>query len=559
MSYNTNIASDEILEEEPLTTEAEKVTMEDGSPPSELPEDNKKPKEKETADLQLSFGEASLPPEQRISAALVFMEKALAQPGSPHFKEFWEARKLCLDYFKEPISPPVRTYLWGKYCEFSKEARRLKEILDEQTAFAVEQIEIAVKALEDEIINEEEVLSRALPIHFNPVPQFLQNKLDLYVNIQLRLGLYNAHASRINVLRKELIKTDMRIRQKNRFFQRLSLAGDKVFPIRKELIRESSTQFIDDVDAFIAANFPSDTPKGDLYHLREEIKALQSIAKQLSLNTHAFTHTRKRLSDCWDKLKELEKERKKERSQQKAVYKQHQDEIEAEIKSVLEQFNSDQITLDEARKYCEQLNNKMRKTELGRDEVKYLRDALAQLREPIEAKEKTIQQAQAQEEQQRQAQRLEKVHQLRQKLQDAISNETNQTVDELSALSKQLVEEGDNLHLTRNERIQLERFYRELKDKISFAKDQAILSLAEEGKGGANYAALKADLAIITEHRRQIKETLDQLKRLAGLSGLDISKAMELNHQIMLEKERYDKAMLAASDLEKKLRSYKAK
>src|SRR5262249_4301894 len=67
--------------------------------------------------------------EDKLQLAIDFMEASLAQGGTPHFRSFWEARRLCLPLFKENISPVLRSQLWTKYSEFSKEARRLKEIL----------------------------------------------------------------------------------------------------------------------------------------------------------------------------------------------------------------------------------------------------------------------------------------------------------------------------------------------------------------------------------------------------------------------------------------------
>ena len=69
--------------------------------------------------------------------------RSAPQPQSPHFKDFWEARRLCLPLFKENMNPKSRSLLWAEYIEISAEARKLKEILDEQSPFAVEQIELA--------------------------------------------------------------------------------------------------------------------------------------------------------------------------------------------------------------------------------------------------------------------------------------------------------------------------------------------------------------------------------------------------------------------------------
>ena len=250
-------------------------------------------------------------PEGKLQLAIDFMEASLAQGGSPYFRTFWEVRRYCLPLFKENISPLLRALLWGKYSELSKEARRLKEILDEQSSFAVEQIEIAIAALETSISILDSQSTVRLDSKPLTLPVFLKNQQDVYQNLQNQLGELNTQASHINALRKELLKTEMRIRQKNKFFQRLSTAGDSVFPKRKELIRQMSFRFSEDVKSFITIHFEAETTDESLYVLREEIKSLQSLAKVLTLNTHAFTEIRQRLSDCWDRIKHEEKERRK--------------------------------------------------------------------------------------------------------------------------------------------------------------------------------------------------------------------------------------------------------
>src|SRR5690242_18416117 len=76
--------------------------------------------------------------EGKIRLSIDFMRDALASSGTPRFKDFWEGRKMCLPLFKENIPPKVRSQLWSSYIELSTEAKRLKEILDEQSAFAIE-------------------------------------------------------------------------------------------------------------------------------------------------------------------------------------------------------------------------------------------------------------------------------------------------------------------------------------------------------------------------------------------------------------------------------------
>ena len=106
---------------------------------------------------------------------------------------------------------------------------------------------------------------------------------------------------------------EMRSRDKNRFFNELSSIADFVFPKKREMIQTISEKFCTDVDAFIQKNFREGINKQKPYFiLREEIKGIQGLAKIFFLNAKSFTSTRTELSECWNQLREVEKERKKE-------------------------------------------------------------------------------------------------------------------------------------------------------------------------------------------------------------------------------------------------------
>jgi len=175
-------------------------------------------------------------PDKKLELVIHFMETTLSQQGTPHFKDFWEAKKRCLELFREHINPIARVHLWARYSELSREARKLKELFDEESAFAVEQIEMALHAIEDEVAKIPELIAASTPFQFRVHAKNLHHNEPLYKELQTELDFLNAYASKITALRKELIKTDMRIRSKNQFFGRLSALGDAVFPKRKELI-----------------------------------------------------------------------------------------------------------------------------------------------------------------------------------------------------------------------------------------------------------------------------------------------------------------------------------
>lgn len=496
--------------------------------------------------------------DEKLHLAVDNMERYLSQGGTPLFKYFWELRKLSLEFFKENISPSVRSVLWPKYSNLSKEARRLKEIFDEQSAFAVEQIDIAVTALEDEINNFEESILSQPDVDLSFKSKFLEKKKSTYNDIQKRLNLLNAYATRINNLRKELMKTDMRIKHKNKFFQRLSVTGDQVFPLRKELIKKISDQFLSDVEGFLAANFSGDYIKGPVYYLREEIKVLQSVAKLLTLNTHSFTSTRLRLSECWDKLKVIDKERKKEFAEKKDVFLKNKSEVEVKIQALSEKFKAGELSTGAATKDLENIQAYMRKVDLGRDEVKSLKTLMSEIRELIHGKKKEEEESRLKEERERLRIKKEKLDALKHEIEATLSNKGSLTVDEIQTKQNDLHEKV--LHLkdvSGREKLDLERSLRQLKDILSEKQEEALLNLSDDDQ--ETLKSLREVLSQRRERRKEIKEHYDTLRKASGSSGLDFEQAMLHNDQVNAEKERLDQADIGIQEIEKKIREIKSK
>jgi len=495
--------------------------------------------------------------EVKLQLAIDFMEASLAQGGTPHFRSFWEARRLCLPLFKENISPVLRSQLWNKYSELSKEARRLKEILDEQSAFAVEQIEIAIHALEQEIVQIS--TTEAKPTSFSdqlPFPYVLKNKKSFYQNLQAQLNALNVQASRINAMRKELLKTEMRVRQKNKFFQRLSTAGDQVFPKRKELIKQISLQFMEDVETFIKTHFGAEQSNESLYHLREDIKALQGLAKVLTLNTNAFTQTRTHLSECWDKIKVEEKERKKERAHQRVTFKHNAEAILQEIKTVKETIEQGASPADSQKK-IEEIVVLMRKTELGREELKELREELAQVRQLVQGQVKAGEEARQQQEQERYRQKKEKYQSLKEHAEKLVNDDHDLSAEQLLTERDNLLSQMNEFNLVKNEKQEIERILKPLRDIITEKQEQAIFSLSDDDRETLQH--LRQVLQQRKERRQEIKNQLEALRKNAGSSGLDFEKAMNHTAQVNEEKERLDKSNQGIQEIEQKIKELQSK
>ncbi len=489
-------------------------------------------------------------PEQKIAYVLEFMEKAISQGGAPSFKEFWDARKLCLSLFKEEtLSFSVRSHLWNRYVELSKEAHRLKEVLDEQSAFAAEQIDLAIKALEDDIEKLAETGSMQQEITFDPPSKFLESRISEYIKIQTELSLLNAFAAKINSLRKELIKTEMRIRFKNKFFQRLSIAGDKIFPRRKDLIKSISQLFIDDVIRFIDENFTSPKINQPFYFLRDEIKALQSAAKVLTLNTQAFNQTRMKLSECWDKIKKIEKEKKKEKAKLKAVFKEGADSVEEKIKELESQYENGAFSDAQASTQVYEISQFMRQVQLGRDDIKTFRDRLNRIKADINAKAAAAEQKRLKQEKQQQEQIALQAAKLIEQLESLAAEIESKSIEEVNEEIGRLTQEMSQLNLAKSLQNDFDRHLQVLQDKISELK---IRNLPKNDQDA--YEQLKIFLSDSKNRRKEIKGKLESYRKATGASGLDMEQALRQRELLEHEKERLEKVDEEILQIKSKIR-----
>lgn len=477
-------------------------------------------------------------PDQKLSKTIEIMECALSQPGNPDFKTFWDSRKSSLDLFKENIPAGVKALYWSKYRELTKEAKRLKEMFDEQTAFAIEQIEMAIQALETDIDQFTTLLEK---IDFPELPKGVrafQNHASKYLEKQRELNLLNTQAARINALRKELIRTEMRVRLKNKFFQRLSSAGDHVFPKRKELIKEISQQFTADISDYIKVHFNELENEKSLHPIREEIKSLQAAAKLLTLNTSAFTQTRLLLSECWDKLKIAEKERKVEQAQQKQTFRANAESVRDKIKEFSQTFSSPDINIHDAQKKFDELNQFMRTKELSRDEIKTIREELNQAYKPIKNKllneEKKRRDIELEHEQNRQTQ-IKEIEDHSTKLCETINAISIENVlTEIDSIDQQI----RNLELSDIERESLLKTLVPAKDALHNKEIEDAIALNPqdpERKGKIQHLLQKC-----LTRRNEIKERIEKYRKASGGSGLDFEQSLYFNEQLNEEKSRFD-------------------
>jgi hypothetical protein len=495
---------------------------------------------------------SSLPtPEERVASGLQFMRSSISQEGSPRFREFWEARRLILPCFKENLNPAIRSKLWGEYVELTVEARRLKEILEEQSAFAMEQIDLAIQSIEADLANVEKLREQAgnfsLP---GGAPKTIVDRSELYLEIQGELNVLNTLASRLNAFRKEVVKTDMRIRFKAKFFKRLSELGDKIFPKRKELIEKVSAEFEKDVDGFAENYFKGGEVVGAPYYaLREEIKALQGMAKVFTLSSGAFNRTRMRLSECWDLLRTLEKEYKKEMLEKKHASSEQRAGLEKKIEEL--KAKCAEMPLRDLDREIDQIAKEMREVSLHRDDVRILQGELMKLRAPhIAAQEER---ARAIEEAEKETLRLkkEKLVQIKEETAALQKEAPHLGLEAFSLRYEELMQKLQSLEISKVEKQQIERSLRPLKDLLADKKEQSLLNLSDDDR--KTLENLKTILQQKKERRQEVKEMLETHRKTLGGSGLDFEKAIQLRELIDQEKERLEKANAAIQEIEEKI------
>jgi hypothetical protein len=505
----------------------------------------------------LALLEASKEPEEKIVKSIEFMRSCLSPNHPPKFREFWEVRRACLPLFKEEVSQKSRSALWQQYVDLSVEARRLKTILDEQSAFAYEQIDLALQSLEKDLDSHEEKIAGMPSLDASQVGSFLAGKKEEYNRAQKELHFLSALAAKINALRKEVIKTDMRIRNKNKLFDKLSNCGNRIFPRRKELIKKISIDFSSDVSAFLDKHLPSgqEIPVSSLPFLREEIKVLQALAKQLTLSTKAFTETRLALSSAWDRLKEKDKERKKEILEKKALQKQSHEEALVKVKEFVE-FCKEQTSLAPIEaKQVETIQFLKGLKDLGWAEFRQLSEEMRAARAPLDEKNRLEKQKQQDEEKAQEALRVQKIESLKQDLESLIQKAAELSSEELLAQKDALEEKNKTLAASKSEKMWIDRLFKTLKDRILEVKSMRLLTLS--GSDLAKYEELCSLLQERKERRQEVKAQVETYRQLLGSSGFDFEKAMMYRELMESEKGQLDKMNLAIKELENQLEKMK--
>ncbi|MDX8430372.1 MAG: hypothetical protein SNF33_00985 [Candidatus Algichlamydia australiensis] len=484
--------------------------------------------------------------EDKIRAVIDFMKGAISSSESPRFKDFWNAKELALTLFKEKLNPGLRSEFWKEYTSLIEEARRLKEVFDEQATFALEQIDLAINAFTESLEEKEEKVAAIKSLSFPKSAYHLNQNHKLYDPHYRELKFLTSLGERLKALRKEVLGTEMRIRFKNKILQKLSALGDQIFPRRRVLIDEISAQFIEDVKRFSDKHFGNGaSAKG--FQLRDEIKAFQEYAKVLTISSTIFQQARKILSACWDKIKEGDKERKKEYEEKKDLFDANAAKIQELIAPLEEE--KEKLTLDETSKRVDAILKEMRETELSFEAIKKFKDLLHGIRREKMAKVE-------EEAKKRRSIEKEKMEQRKKELDDLYADwsqflESSPEKTLLSEAPSVWEEKLQTLQVVEHEREPFSVLFDQLEDLNLVHKEGELLEVTDINEDYLE--ALESALAQRIEFRDRIKMRLELLRKEAGGSSLDFERAIKAQEHVNREKTRLTHANDAIAQLESRI------
>lgn len=493
--------------------------------------------------------------EERLKMAIEFMRNSISQSKTPRFKDFWEAKKLCLPLFKEKINPALKAKFWTEYTELSTEAKRLKDILDEQSSFSMEQLELALKALENEVQDHEKMIATLPQIKFQEHASTLLKNEKSYDDMQRHVSYYMTLSARIKDLRKEIISTEMRIRHKNKLLKKLSEIGDLFIPKKKELIKKISEAFLKDVNEFARTHFDLDTKTirskdVPLFKLREEIKAFQTAAKTVSLNSSAFSSSRGVLSSCWDCVKEADKERKKSFHEKREAFKKNVDDASALLVAFEKELEeSAPKSKSEVFDKASEVSKNLKEIPLLKEDVKVIRSKLKEIQDkalaPFESLEKEHEIKKQEAKQKREQQKLA----FKDRCKKMILESSAFSLKEFQDLYESFDQKKKELKISEREKFIFGALKRELYESLLLKEVDEIVDPEEQRE------ELEALFKKWENFKEETRARLEAFRKEMGSSGFDFEKAMVFRDHIDEEKKRLDRATEKVEELEEKLDS----
>lgn len=482
--------------------------------------------------------------EEKVRLCLEFMRLCLSQEKKPAFRDFWGAKQRCLELFKEKIASKVHSLFWNEYLELSKQMKSLQVILNEEATFAQEQIELGMKALEQELMDGQYVLVKHLS---SDESQVLKKNGPLYRQLQGEVDRFHSFAQKLTGLRKEILGLHMRLGAKNRLLDRLNRLGDQVFPKRKEMIQQLSALFTEDVDQFVSKHFSLEQPP--YFALKDEIKKLQDFAKQISIRSDTFKEVRNKLSHCWEQVKEKEQLHRQAKAAKNEQMQAHFTQIAAFIDSLQKACEEGSLSLAEVGQREQEVLRQMQELKLRKEDVQIFKKRLEDVKKHLVVK-KELQTKQEKKAIDKLAKdKAEKTRLFFEHLDQELQLLDSQSEEMLGMRMALLYSQKNELSLTErgaslaNTRLSLfadrmaELQWKRWNTEMPSDFVERAQSLLEESK----------------TQRLQLKAALDKHRKAYGLSGLSLEESLDYTDLIEEEKQRLLQLEALIEEIEMKL------
>lgn len=464
----------------------------------------------------------------RAKKGLGLMAAAIeSQP--PRLSEFWEIRSIVVQALQDPqIEVPAETA--NQLQELSHKARELKEQQEAQSLELQKAFEEELSSLEIDCAHIDEAVRACESLA--AWPACMVDYVEELKQLQPRAAVLAALANRLTDVRQRVLKAPMRTRAKNALLARIAKSGDQVFPMRKEHGARLSQIFEETVATFLSAHFVDGQVCHALNIVREEIKSLQAIAKQLFLPAGVFNRQRQKLGDAWETLKKAENERKKERqhkSQQSKELMQSIEEKLTELQAVVAeacQGVSVEDKLAEVRKVLREL---LRGSVLKREQAQRYRERIKELEQPLDEKKQAEKQAKKRASQAKEdayAQRVEQYTKALQQLAEPVAS--NDPEQGLRAI-EQFIESLASAALLSVDRDKL-------RIEAAVHKDAFLQQLLQVVADDRLPQAVEA----LRQRKGELKASIDGLRRERGSGGNDLSRGLYLDEMLREEKQRLD-------------------
>ncbi|MGL4348005.1 MAG: hypothetical protein ACRCSV_00900 [Chlamydiales bacterium] len=490
-------------------------------------------------------------PIKRVRFCIDVMRESLSKPNYPAFVPFWEAKKCALESFKEISTPTVRCALWEEYIELAKEARNLNDILQEQNAFSIEQITLAVESLEKDFDEEEKKIALMDRIDFPKEGYILREQEKVYNQNQLQLNFIHAMISRIQTIRRELIAIPISIKYKVKLLQKLSQLGNRIFPRKKQMIQEMSTLFYEDVQRFNEKYFQATTtPQREklppLYLLKEEIKAFQKMAKVLSISSECFFSTRKLLSTCFETIKQKEKQRRQDYQEKKQKNQLEFESIYQEIQNFGKWITTESFSKKTYSEKLDEIYQNIEKIPFVHEQVKILRGELEKQQQLAE--DKYLQKDPSHTS--RNSSRREEVANFLNQYKTTVEKAIHMSIQELLDIHEESNKQSLTLTFNLEEEIEYQAAQVDLQTTILQKQHEAAWEITDPIEKAQS----------ITDHlhkafacKEEVKLHLESLRRLNSSSGLNFQQALLCRDCIQKARDHMEKINSSIEKLEEYL------